>query len=964
MKKFTSIIFITVLANASLSAKNFSHSSGENTSIHFKENKGQISDQYYKPRPDILFSGNQGELVFHLKNNGISYQLNRIDEWSEKDNYLKRKNNSEQLIPTKSTLYRVDVNWLNSNLFPEIKKGNTIQGSENYYLESCPNGALGVQSYSDLTYKNLYPGIDLKWYEKNGLLEYDYYVAANTDYTKIQLEYKGAETIYLDADGALIIKTPLGIIKEQKPLVLQNNKPLEAYWQIKNNIVSFDIKNVNSSLPLIIDPTVRLWATYYGGLSDDDVYYTYANTMGEVFMSGSTRSAANIATTGAHQTTFAGAAGSGDAYIVKFDPSGVRLWATYYGGTGHDYACESITDANGNVFLTGGTQSSAAGVIATPGAHQTVYSTSATNIGDAFLVMFNSSGIRQWGTYYGGSNLDFGNGISLDNSGNIFITGASQSTTNISTAGSNQPALFSGQDCFLAKFNSAGVRQWGTYYGGNDVDVSTDCVTNANGETYITGATSSSVGIATLGSHQALLGGGPSPAADAILAKFNSAGVLQWGTYIGGTGSEFLNKLALDAAGDLYCAGWTSSGTASAIATPGSHQSIYGGGDDAFLVKFNAAGIRQWGTYYGGIGHDYGGAPAIDAAGNVYLSGDASTSTGTSIATPCAYQPQFAGGSADAFLAKFTNTGKRIWGTYYGSIYTEYSYCSFADGQGNIYLSGFTYANSGTVIASSNGHQPIYGGGNSDAFLVKLDGCNAGAATNLTPPSNLLVCPGNSATLSASCGNWYNSPTGNIILATGGTFTTGILTSDSTFYVEDFGCGTITGTRTAVSVSLATTPSITIISNNPNPCVGESVILTASGASTYSWSNNPITTATLQLFALLNTTFTVNGLDANGCKATATLAVNPNICTGIEENRGMNAGILIYPNPNNGIFNLQSALPLRLMLSNELGQIIRTISLTSSNGYSALVDNLPNGVYFLTGEKDTKSLNKKIIVIR
>lgn len=955
-KTTTSLLFVALLLNLSFIS--------QNQVINFKENKGQVSDQNYKARPDILFSGDQGDFVFHLKSNGISYQLNRVDEWTKRENRPERKNGQEELVPSKSTIYRMDINWLNTNPSPEIKKGKAKQGYENYYLESCPDGALQVRSYSDITYKNLYPGIDLKWYEKNGALEYDYYVAANSDYTKIQLEYKGAEKIYVDRNGTLIIKTPLGIIKEQKPLVMQNNKPLNAKWVVRNNIISFDIKNVNTSLPLLIDPVVRLWATYYGGAAQEDAFYTYATSAGEIFMCGSSRSTANIATTGAHQTTYAGGAGKDDGYIVKFDPAGVRLWATYYGGSGDDYAGESITDASGNVFMTGGTQSSSPGVIATAGAHQAVYSSATTNISDAFLVMFNSSGVRQWGTYYGGDNNDFGNGISLDNnSGDILITGAAQSTNAIATSGSHQPALASGQDCFLARFNSSGVRQWGTYYGGNLIDVAFDCVTNSSGDTYICGTTTSSVGISTPGSHQPAYAGGGSPAGDAFLAKFNSAGVRQWGTYYGGISSESSNNLALDASGDLYCAGWTSTTAGTAVATLGSHQAVFGGGQDAFLVKFDPTGARIWGTYYGGNGGDFGGSTAVDAAGNVYLSGDASTNTGTSIATTCAYQSLFAGGSSDAFLAKFTSTGRRMWGTYYGSKYTEVSYSSCTDGLGNVYLSGFSSGNSVNALASSNGYQPAYGGGTYDAFLVKFDGCVSGSAINTTPSSNLMVCPGKSTTLTATCGNWYSSSTGTTVLATGSTFTTGAITSDSTFYVEDFGCGAITATRTAISLTLSPSPTLTVTNSNPVACVSESVILTASGASTYSWTNNSATTSTIQLYVLLYTNYTVSGIGANGCSATATLTVVPNLCLGIEKNEANGNGIIIYPNPNNGSFNLQAASALSLRLINELGQTVRDISLTPSNNYTVTVDKLANGVYFLAGEKDSKILNKKIIVI-
>ncbi|MCE3258804.1 MAG: hypothetical protein K0S12_445, partial [Bacteroidetes bacterium] len=133
--------------------------------LSFKENKGQVSDQFYKSRPDVLFSGNDGQLYFHLRNNGISYQLTRIDSWKRE---AKRKGvtpitSEEELVPDQMTMYRLDINWLNTNKTSTVKKEEILPGYDNYYLEVCPQGVTNVQSYKQVTYQNLYKGIDLKW---------------------------------------------------------------------------------------------------------------------------------------------------------------------------------------------------------------------------------------------------------------------------------------------------------------------------------------------------------------------------------------------------------------------------------------------------------------------------------------------------------------------------------------------------------------------------------------------------------------------------------------------------------------------------------------------------------------------------------------------------------------------------------------------------------------------------------
>ncbi|MBK6522952.1 MAG: hypothetical protein IPG08_11815 [Sphingobacteriaceae bacterium] len=226
----------------------------------FKENKGQIGDQFSKPRPDVLFTGNSGNLFFYLRNNGVSYQISRVDKWKSIENEGKQLHvPAVQKVPEQTTVYRFDIDWLGANSNATVQKQDQLSGYDNYYTEVCPNGALGVLSYGSVVYQNLYNGIDLKWYNKNGNLKYDYIVAPGADHKQIKLEIKGSKKISINKNGELIIETPLGELTEQAPLVLQNGKKLRSKWVIQNSIVSFDIENIDPSQELIIDPLVRLW---------------------------------------------------------------------------------------------------------------------------------------------------------------------------------------------------------------------------------------------------------------------------------------------------------------------------------------------------------------------------------------------------------------------------------------------------------------------------------------------------------------------------------------------------------------------------------------------------------------------------------------------------------------------------------------------------------------------------------
>ncbi len=515
--------FLSVVAF--LYAGTLTASSGEtnlqslNKTLNFTENKGQVHDQNYKARPDVLFSGTDGKLTFHLKNNGISYQLNRIDSYKEEEDF---KTKQKRKVVDQTTIYRIDINWLNANTNAAVKRGNAIEGYNNYYLESCPNGALNVKSYEQVEYENIYKGINLKWYEHDGQLKYDYIVAPHANYKQIQLQIKGAQ-LQLQKNGCLLLKTPLGTIEEHAPIVYQNGKKLKANYVLKGNVLSFNVENYDPNQQLIIDPVVRIWGTYYGGSGGDYAYSSVCDASGNVFLAGETESNTGtiIATLGSHQSTLVAIGGAYDAFLVKFNSLGVRQWGTYYGGSFNEKGRSCAIDISGNVYLAGTTQSTAG--ISTPGSHQSSFA--GGTLDDAFLVKFNSAGVRQWGTYYGGTGTDTGYGCSVDNSGNVFLTGFSgfSSINNITTPGCHQSIYAAGgQDAYLVKFDSNGNRLWGTYYGGSVSDEGYSCACDNLGNVYMVGATGSTAGtvIASAGSHQSTAGGG----GDAFIVKFNPSG--------------------------------------------------------------------------------------------------------------------------------------------------------------------------------------------------------------------------------------------------------------------------------------------------------------------------------------------------------------------------------------------------------------------------------------------------------
>lgn len=668
-----------------------------NAGLRFTENKGQIADFDGSLRPDILFTAQNNGVKLFLTANGIQYQFRRDFSQPEKANKkagMLAKNEMEEIDSTQFYQLYVSLNGANPN--PKVIRDGAGVDVENFFLPHCPKGITGVKNYNRITFKEVYPNIDWVVYVKNDMLEYDFVVGPGGNIEDIKLQYRGAVNLVLEKTGVLHIQTPLGNVTEQKPFSFQQDgSELESRFTLDGNTLGFDVHEYDENKVLTIDPVIA-WATYYGGSNYDWGRAVTTDASGNVYLAGYTKSTSGIAS-GGHQNTIIGT--DMNAFLVKFNSAGVRLWATYYGAKtwGHGVA----TDPSGNVYLQGTTFATSGIAL---GGHQNTYAGGNT---DAFLVKFNSEGSRLWATYYGGTDFDYGNAVSCDHSGNVFLSGYTRSFSNIASGGHQNTG--SGGDDYLVKFNGDGVRQWGTYYGGMSAEYGGAFVaTDEDGNAYLAGSTTRTSSIAYQGHRNTFSGG----AYDGYLVKFNATGVRQWATYYGGP----LNDrkpffVASDVHNNVIIAGSTTS--TSGIATDG-HQNTKASGEDAFLAKFNASGVRQWGTYYGGSGNDFGYAVSADGSGNAYLAG---YTTSTSGIASGGVQNSFGGGIQDAFLVKFNGSGVRQWGSYYGSIGTDFAYYLANNISNDVFLAGYT--NSTTGIATS-GHQNTYGGGEYDGFLVKI----------------------------------------------------------------------------------------------------------------------------------------------------------------------------------------------------------------------------------------------------
>ena len=511
------------------------------------------------------------------------------------------------------------------------------------------------------------------------------------DASKIKIRYSGQTSLKINSDGSISASTPMGDIREHAPVCLSaGNGSVNSSFQLNSNVLSY---NVSKSGAMIIDPTLE-WSTYYGPDSNNTSQYNIASDKaGYIYSCGLTYAptTANVATVGSYQSVYGG---NCDAFLIKFDTSGNRVWGTYYGGNGGDWANGCTLDMHGNLLMVGTTNSSSA--IATSGSQQPA----AGGGWDAFLCRFTPAGTRLWATYAGGFSSDYPQGISCDALGHVYISGSADSYNNIATAGSFKPVHGGGHDDFLIEYDTLGVRQWGTYYGGNGDDFN-GVVSAAGYQVYVAGFTNSTTGIGTTGvQHEHLAGG-----TDAFAMRFNPDGSMIWGSYFGGADPESVGGVTNDA-GILYLIGSTNSDTG--IATTGCYQPTRGGVADAFLIAINPElGTELWGTYFGGPGDENTDLSRIsaDGYGNVLINGYTNSTTG--IATAGAWQTTYGGGGQDAFFAKFSPLGTIWWSTYFGGSGEDLGRGSTFDGKA-VYLCGQTtspdhIATSGSFLSHSAG---------------------------------------------------------------------------------------------------------------------------------------------------------------------------------------------------------------------------------------------------------------------
>lgn len=396
------------------------------------------------------------------------------------------------------------------------------------------------------------------------------------------------------------------------------------------------------------------------------------DSQGNVYITGQTSNTNFTVTEGAYKSN---TSGGGDIFVSKYTSNGTLIYSTFFGGTNSDYGSGITLDSQGNIYISGRTQST--DFPTTPGAYQTVLK----GEGDLFIVKLSADGSELlYSTYLGGSSTSTSGQyiekearIAIDSADNIYITGQT-SSADFPTTGITPPRSI---DTFLSKFDSNWNLVYSIFLGGSSGETPYGIVIDSQDNIWITGQTSSSNFPTTPDAYKKTLS-----AIDAFISKFNPNGTLIYSSYFGGSSVEYGSyAITIDSADNIYITGQTQS---SGLATPGAYKTSRNGAD-AYVAKFNSSGSLIYCTYFGGSSSDDPRAITVDDLGNVYIAGMTFLTTPT---TPNAVQSSNGGGK-DAFVAKFNSNGSiLLYGSMLGGTNDQWGYGIVVDNLYNLYIAG------------------------------------------------------------------------------------------------------------------------------------------------------------------------------------------------------------------------------------------------------------------------------------
>lgn len=625
--------------------------------VQFTENKGQWPNS-------VLFRGEINNGAFFLQKNGFTVMLHNEDDMqriserihghasegntvhtvSKRTAYPRPsggdENNSDEPAVLRSHAYT--MHFAGANVNASVIGEKPLSTYENYLTGDDPSKWAGhCRTFEAITYKNIYPNIDIRYYAQSGQLKYDMIVHPGGNPNDIVMQYEGVNKLQIK-NRQLVIGTSVGEVKELSPysyqITEQGRSEIDCKYVLEGkDKVRFKLRQYNPKETLVIDPTL-IFATFTGSLSSQWGFTATYGSDGSLYSGGIVFGPGFPVSPGAFQQNYGGSSGN-DAFdigIMKFNSGGTnRLYATYIGGKGAEQPHSLIEDSNGNLVILGRTNSSnyplqPAGNTYGDGGGYDIVVTKLNASGTALIGSMriggsNSDGVNistarspnSLSVFYGD---DSRSEVILDESNTIYLVSCTQSNNFPTTAGAAQTTKAGNQDGVIMKI-SPNVNNvlFSTMFGGKEDDGTFVLALHpATSQIYVGGSTRSNdlPGVPASGVIAPTYRGGT---ADAFIAIFDNNGALQKTTYLGTNNMDAIYGLKFDSKGFPYVMGVT---LGSWPVTPGVYNNP---GTKQFIVKMQTdLSAHVYSTVFGSGTTTYNISPvafAVDKCENVYVSG-------------------------------------------------------------------------------------------------------------------------------------------------------------------------------------------------------------------------------------------------------------------------------------------------------------------------------------------------------
>ena len=571
-----------------------------------------------------------------------------------------------------------------------------------------------VRSFSQVRYDNLWTGISLIYTATPQGAKYEFTVSPRNDVSLIRMHYENFKNIRIKEDSIDVLVndycfTDEGLVAYQDEAEIQ-----VKFVEYEDNIYGFDVEGYNPSSELVIDPL--LYATYLGGIQADTGSSVAVDSLGNMYVGGTTYSA-NFPTENAYNDTLLGET---DCYITKFNPDGELVYSTFFGGSrstvpggvGSEELESIAVDSEGNVYATGNTRSTDY-----PTTENAYYRTETSTAygndeGDCFFFKLDSEGDLLYSTYYGGNSGERGRAIAVDSSGYAYIAG--WTTSDLFPLYNAIDSTISGREAFVLKIDAEGSDpDFCTYFGGPAIDYATGIAVDDLGQIYVTGYTLSETEIESgVNPYQTENKGDY----DCFILKLSNVGSDIFCTYLGGNDTDQAFSIAVDSEGNSYVTGRTQS---SDFPTMNPYDDSLDG-QDAFVAKLTPDGSDLvFSTFVGGAETDRGSSIQVDEDSNVYITGPTSS---RNLYTSDYSEERENPGSTSVFLMKLDSDGSSpLYSTYYGGTEQDISNglaLLESETSVNAYVVGETRSEDFTV------HEDAYQNtahGDFDAFLICIE---------------------------------------------------------------------------------------------------------------------------------------------------------------------------------------------------------------------------------------------------